>query len=173
VIHRDIKPSKVLVALYDDKLVPKVIDFGVAKATGGTLTELTIDTGFGGVVGTPAYMLRGENGRGKSVREWRSGNHPEAGELSPRAAGAEPSRSQRRHRARISSLVVFITQEFLKRLIRRCHRAEAQVGNRGQTTTKNGTSRHGPMGSATTWHPRQKYHIVGMWRRKLHVQSKL
>ena len=56
VIHRDIKPSNVLIALYDDKPVPKVIDFGVAKATGAALTEHTIDTGFGGVVGTPQYM---------------------------------------------------------------------------------------------------------------------
>ncbi len=56
VIHRDIKPSNVLVALYDDRPVPKVIDFGVAKATGAALTEHTIDTAFGGVVGTPQYM---------------------------------------------------------------------------------------------------------------------
>lgn len=56
IIHRDIKPSNVLVALYDDKPVVKVIDFGVAKATGGALTEATIDTGFGSVVGTPEYM---------------------------------------------------------------------------------------------------------------------
>ena len=56
VIHRDIKPSNVLVALYDDRPVPKVIDFGIAKATGGTLTEKTIETAFGGVVGTPEYM---------------------------------------------------------------------------------------------------------------------
>ncbi|MEO2089571.1 MAG: protein kinase, partial [Gemmataceae bacterium] len=56
VIHRDIKPSNVLVALYDDRPVVKVIDFGVAKATGTALTERTIDTGFGGVVGTPQYM---------------------------------------------------------------------------------------------------------------------
>src|SRR5262245_51477415 len=56
IIHRDIKPSNVLIALYDDKPVPKVIDFGVAKATGAALTERTIDTGFGGVVGTPQYM---------------------------------------------------------------------------------------------------------------------
>ena len=56
IIHRDIKPSNVLIALYDDKPVAKVIDFGVAKATGGTLTEHTIDTGFGSVVGTPQYM---------------------------------------------------------------------------------------------------------------------
>ena len=56
IIHRDIKPSNVLVALYDDLPVPKVIDFGIAKATGGALTEHTISTGFGGVIGTPQYM---------------------------------------------------------------------------------------------------------------------
>jgi serine/threonine protein kinase/tetratricopeptide (TPR) repeat protein len=56
VIHRDIKPSNVLVARYDDKPVPKVIDFGVAKATGEPLTDHTINTGFGGLVGTPQYM---------------------------------------------------------------------------------------------------------------------
>ena len=56
IIHRDIKPSNVLVALYDDKPVVKVIDFGVAKATGSTLTDQTLVTGFGAVVGTPEYM---------------------------------------------------------------------------------------------------------------------
>ena len=56
VIHRDIKPSNVLIALYDDKPVPKVIDFGIAKATGNPLTERTLHTGFGAIVGTPEYM---------------------------------------------------------------------------------------------------------------------
>jgi serine/threonine protein kinase/tetratricopeptide (TPR) repeat protein len=56
IIHRDIKPSNVLVALYGDKPVPKVIDFGVAKATGPQLTEQTLQTGFGAVVGTVEYM---------------------------------------------------------------------------------------------------------------------
>jgi serine/threonine protein kinase len=56
IIHRDLKPSNVLVALYDDKPVPKVIDFGVAKATGRGLTEVTLHTGFGAVVGTVEYM---------------------------------------------------------------------------------------------------------------------
>jgi WD40 repeat protein/serine/threonine protein kinase len=56
VIHRDLKPSNVLVARYDGKPVPKVIDFGVAKATGGKLTERTLFTEVGAVVGTLQYM---------------------------------------------------------------------------------------------------------------------
>ena len=56
IIHRDIKPSNVLVALHDEHPVPKVIDFGVAKAIGQQLTEKTLYTGFGALVGTPAYM---------------------------------------------------------------------------------------------------------------------
>jgi eukaryotic-like serine/threonine-protein kinase len=56
IIHRDIKASNVLVALYDGEPVPKVIDFGVAKATGQQLTEKTLVTGFGAVVGTLEYM---------------------------------------------------------------------------------------------------------------------
>jgi tetratricopeptide (TPR) repeat protein len=56
VIHRDVKPSNVLVAAYDGKPVPKVIDFGVAKAAGQSLTEKTLVTGFGAIVGTLEYM---------------------------------------------------------------------------------------------------------------------
>jgi serine/threonine protein kinase/tetratricopeptide (TPR) repeat protein len=56
IIHRDIKPSNVLVALYDDRPVPKVIDFGVAKAAGARLTDETLHTGFGAIIGTPQYM---------------------------------------------------------------------------------------------------------------------
>jgi WD40 repeat protein/serine/threonine protein kinase len=56
VIHRDVKPSNVLVAPYDGRPVVKVIDFGIAKATGQKLTERTLFTGFGAVVGTLEYM---------------------------------------------------------------------------------------------------------------------
>jgi hypothetical protein len=56
IIHRDLKPSNVLVALYDGKPVPKVIDFGVAKAAGQSLTDKTLVTGLGNIVGTLEYM---------------------------------------------------------------------------------------------------------------------
>src|SRR5262249_21551652 len=58
IIHRDLKPSNVLMALYDDQPVPKVIDFGVAKATGQPLTDQSVHTGFGAVVGTIECMSR-------------------------------------------------------------------------------------------------------------------
>jgi tetratricopeptide (TPR) repeat protein len=56
IIHRDVKPSNVLVAPHDGRPVIKVIDFGVAKATGQRLTERTLFTEFGAVVGTLEYM---------------------------------------------------------------------------------------------------------------------
>src|SRR5262245_15567726 len=56
IIHRDLKPSNVLVVLSDDKPVPKVIDFGVAKAAGQSLTDKTLVTGIGNIIGTLEYM---------------------------------------------------------------------------------------------------------------------
>jgi len=57
IIHRDIKPSNILVADHDGSPVPKVIDFGIAKATAGqTLTDKTLFTAFEQFIGTPAYM---------------------------------------------------------------------------------------------------------------------
>ncbi|MEZ6121421.1 MAG: serine/threonine-protein kinase [Pirellulaceae bacterium] len=56
IIHRDLKPSNILVTEIDGHQIPKVIDFGVAKALGGSLTDRTIYTSFQSLVGTPLYM---------------------------------------------------------------------------------------------------------------------
>ena len=56
IIHRDIKPSNVMVTLHGDKPVVKVIDFGIAKATQGKLTDRTLFTRFEQFIGTPVYM---------------------------------------------------------------------------------------------------------------------
>ncbi len=56
IIHRDLKPSNILVTINDGVAVPKVIDFGIAKATEGRLTDKTVFTAFTQFIGTPAYM---------------------------------------------------------------------------------------------------------------------
>ena len=56
IIHRDIKPSNVMVTLHDGQPVPRVIDFGVAKATNQRLTQKTLFTHYAQMIGTPAYM---------------------------------------------------------------------------------------------------------------------
>jgi serine/threonine protein kinase/tetratricopeptide (TPR) repeat protein len=56
VIHRDLKPSNILVTVNDGVAVPKVIDFGIAKATGQRLTDKTLFTKFHQIIGTPTYM---------------------------------------------------------------------------------------------------------------------
>ena len=56
ILHRDLKPSNVLVATHDGRAVPKIIDFGVAKAMAQPLTAHTLHTGLGMIVGTPGYM---------------------------------------------------------------------------------------------------------------------
>ncbi len=72
VIHRDLKPSNILVTVRDDRPVPKVIDFGIAKATQSRLTERTLFTRFNQWIGTPAYMSPEQAGLGTSDVDTRS-----------------------------------------------------------------------------------------------------
>lgn len=72
IIHRDIKPSNVLVALQDGAPVPKVIDFGIAKATSAELTQKTMFTEVGQIVGTPEYMAPEQAGLGNQDVDTRA-----------------------------------------------------------------------------------------------------
>jgi len=56
IIHRDIKPSNILISMHEDRAIPKIIDFGIAKAAASTLTEKTMFTFQGQLLGTPEYM---------------------------------------------------------------------------------------------------------------------
>jgi ankyrin repeat protein/serine/threonine protein kinase len=72
IIHRDLKPSNILVTVKDDRAVPKVIDFGIAKATQARLTEKTIFTRLNQWIGTPAYMSPEQAGLGSLDVDTRS-----------------------------------------------------------------------------------------------------
>ncbi|MBL8819104.1 MAG: protein kinase [Planctomyces sp.] len=72
IIHRDLKPSNILVEMHDVKPVPKVIDFGVAKAIGQQLSENTLYTGFHAMVGTPLYMSPEQAGQSSLDVDTRS-----------------------------------------------------------------------------------------------------
>src|SRR3981189_886359 len=72
IIHRDLKPSNVMVTVIDGVAVPKVIDFGVAKATGGSLTERPRLTNLAQLVGTPLYMSPEQAGMSEDDVDTRS-----------------------------------------------------------------------------------------------------
>ncbi len=72
IIHRDLKPSNVLLTLTDGKPVPKVIDFGIAKATAVPLTDRTLHTEIGRLMGTPEYMSPEQAGSGGTDVDTRS-----------------------------------------------------------------------------------------------------
>jgi serine/threonine protein kinase len=111
IIHRDIKPSNVLVTLYDDKPVPKVIDFGVAKAIEQRLTEKTLFTQFGVLVGTIEYMSPEQAEMNAFGVDTRSDIYALGVLLYELLTGSTPLQRERLRTAALGELVRLIKEE--------------------------------------------------------------
>ncbi|MBS0197306.1 MAG: protein kinase [Planctomycetes bacterium] len=111
VIHRDIKPSNVLVTVIDDKPVPKIIDFGIAKATSARLTEKTIFTEFRQMVGTPEYMSPEQAGQSNQDVDTRTDVYSTGVLLYELLVGATPFDSKRLRSAAYGEMQRIIREE--------------------------------------------------------------
>jgi WD40 repeat protein len=111
IIHRDLKPTNVLVARYDGRPVPKVIDFGVAKATGQRLTERTMFTGFGDVIGTLEYMSPEQAEVNQLDVDTRSDVYSLGVLLYELLAGSTPLENKRIKQAALLDVLRFIRDE--------------------------------------------------------------
>jgi serine/threonine protein kinase len=127
VIHRDIKPSNVLVAPYDGVPVPKVIDFGIAKATGPRLTEKTLFTEFGAVIGTLEYMSPEQAELNNQDIDTRSDVYSLGVLLYELLTGTTPLAAQRRERTAFLELLRLIREEEPPRPSARLSSAQASL----------------------------------------------
>ncbi len=111
IIHRDLKPSNILVTLIDGRPIPKVIDFGVAKATAGRLTDESLSTLFGTVVGTLEYMSPEQAGFSGADIDTRSDIYSLGVILYELLTGLHPIDAQRLRRAALTEVIRIIREE--------------------------------------------------------------
>lgn len=111
IVHRDLKPANILVTVVDGKAIPKVIDFGVAKATGGKLTEDTLSTGFGAVVGTLEYMSPEQAGTTGADVDTRADIYSLGVVLYELLTGLRPFDGERLRKAALSEMIRIIRED--------------------------------------------------------------
>src|SRR5262249_23442787 len=111
VIHRDLKPSNILVTLLDGRPVPKVIDFGVAKAVGGKLRDEALSTQFGAVVGTLEYMAPEQAGHSGSDVDTRADIYSLGVLLYELLTGLRPLDARRLREAALDEVLRMIREE--------------------------------------------------------------
>ena len=111
IIHRDLKPANILVTVVDGKPIPKVIDFGVAKAVSGKLTEHSISTQFGAVVGTLEYMSPEQAGYSGVDVDTRADIYSLGVILYELLTGLKPHDGQRLRKAAFNEMIRIIQEE--------------------------------------------------------------
>jgi serine/threonine protein kinase len=111
IIHRDLKPSNILVTLIDARPVPKVIDFGVAKAVGGKLLDESLSTQFGAVVGTLEYMSPEQAGYSGADIDTRADIYSLGVILYELLTGLRPIDSKRLRKAALTEMMRIIQEE--------------------------------------------------------------
>ena len=135
IIHRDIKPSNVLVSVEGDKPLPKVIDFGVAKATGQQLTERTLFTRQGVLIGTPEYMSPEQAGTTALDIDTRTDIYSLGVLLYELLAGALPFEPARLRLAALDELLRIIREE-------EPQKPSTKISSLGDTARKIAERRH-------------------------------
>jgi serine/threonine protein kinase len=111
IVHRDLKPANILITLYDGKPVPKVIDFGVAKATGGRLTDESMATQFGAIVGTLEYMSPEQAGFSAIDVDTRADIYSLGVILYELLTGLKPTDAARLKKAALTEMIRIIQEE--------------------------------------------------------------
>jgi hypothetical protein len=111
IVHRDLKPANILVTLIDGKPIPKVIDFGVAKATAGKLTDESMSTQFGSVIGTLEYMAPEQAGFSGVDIDTRADLYSLGVVLYELLTGLRPIDARRLEKAAITEMIRIIREE--------------------------------------------------------------